>query len=657
LKNITATNHSFLAEELLVPNANKTDGNRLTMWCSHATQGVTHKYAEPPLMYTNFEDQVGEHSRIGYKEVDDDYLIVKKIFRNDFNYVVVLQSRTTGKFHVMTRTECQWLTEHYGYKWNNALIDELEEGDEFEKGDIAYANDCYDEQMNFGFGVNLNAAYFTYKNLTLEDAIVISESAAKKLTSYTVSEVEINVNSNDILLNLYGNEQDYKSFPDIGEHITKHVLSGRRRVNYSSILYELKNLKKTREDDTIFFSEGQVVDIKIYSNIPREELEKQPYNTQVKKYIEMNDAFNKEVYKVLKPIVEGKNNNEYTEELLSLYNYCKMQLDKNAKYTFQNSEFNGFVIKFTILDEQKLNVGSKITGRYGNKGCISAIVPDDEMPIVESGPFKGLRAEICLNPLGVYNRLNPSQLIEQEINFIGKYVRKRIEKAKTLEGKRDHYLTFINKVESEEDAGYILEFVNTLTEEEELEFYAELVEKGIPVCQKPFFGNIELEQLQDLYASYPEADFFKCENIATPMIIGETYMIRLKHEPIFKFSARGTSFDNLSSLPAKSKAYKENKELFSKTPIRLGNMEISNLGLTNHMDSVINLLNTYSNDMTNREELITELLTGSPFDTKVELSVNQSNTSKILEALFYCLGLELEKSDEAVFDEIESKTK
>jgi DNA-directed RNA polymerase beta subunit len=634
--------HRFLAEELLMPNANKTDANRTTMFGSHLAQCVTLQKAEPPLVYTNFENQVGKYSTAGFKEAKNDYTVIEKIVKNDYNYVLIVQNKYTLEYGMFTREECQFLTEHYGFKWDNTLIDSLEPEDTISNGDVLYKNDCYDENMNFGYGVNLNAAYFTKENLTLEDAVVISESAAKRLGSYSTKKVEISVNINDVLINKYGKGDEYKSFPDIGEEIDEQTLAVRRRINFETLLYELKDLNEIRDNDTPFRTEGKVVDIEIFSNVSEEEMKKQKYNEQVLKYIRLQKGFAEQVYKKLKKIVESKTN-RISDELLHFYNDCKRQLDDNVFYTFENSKFSGFIIKFTVLEEEPLNIGSKITGRFGNKGVISAILPDHEMPTVAEGQFKGLRADICLNPLGVFNRLNPSQLIEQELNWVAKYVRKDIEAA-DLPQKEEILLSFLEKI-NEEEAKVMSEYLHWLKDDEQEAFFKDIVENGIPICQKPFFGNIGLDGIERIYDKYDNVDYFKCEGITTPLIIGEVYMVRLKHEPHSKFSARSTSFMNLRGLPAKSKSFKEYKDLYSKTPVRIGNMEISNLSLTNEMGSIMQLLNSYSNNETNRRELIMQLLTGNPFDIDIEHSDVKSSTSKILNALFICLGLEIEETE------------
>jgi DNA-directed RNA polymerase beta subunit len=636
--------HDFLAEELLMPNANKTDGNRSTMFSSHLAQFVTLKDAEAPLVYTNFENQVGKYSTAGYKKAKRDYVVIGKIEKNKYNYVLVVMDLETKEYGILTREECKFLTEHYGFKWNNDQIDSYDEGSKIESEDVLFKNDNYDENMNFGYGVNMNTAYFSYKNLTLEDAVVISKSAAKRLGSYVVHNVRISVNTNDILLNLYGDDSVYKSFPDIGEDIKDQILASRRRINYDTALYELKNLKETRDNDDSFYASGKIVDVEVYSNIPEDELSKQDYNVQVKKYIDEQNNFCKEVYSKLKNIVEDPNN-KISDELIHFYNNCKMQIDENVSYTYENSKFSGVILNFTILEEEPLKIGSKITGRYGNKGVISTILPDEEMPTVEEGPFKGLRADICLNPLGVFNRLNPSQLIEHELNWIAKFIAKDIENEKDFDKKKDILLGFIGEV-NDEEAEIMGEFLDSLNKKDKKEFFEEIVSNGIPLCQKPFFGNVGLDDLERIYKKYDHVDYFKCENIATPLIIGHSYMIRLKHEPYSKFSARSTDLMNLKGLPAKSKSFKEHKQLYSKTPVRVGNMEIPNLSLANDMDSIMDLLNSYSNNEENRRELAIALLTGNPFDVNVELSEVESSTSKILNSLLTSIGYQIEDVEE-----------
>ena len=63
----------------------------------------------------------------------------------------------------------------------------------------------------------------------MEDSIIFSDVAAAKLTSPLIKPVEIMINENDIPLNLYGNDDMYKTIPDIGEDIKDSILIALRK--------------------------------------------------------------------------------------------------------------------------------------------------------------------------------------------------------------------------------------------------------------------------------------------------------------------------------------------------------------------------------------------------------------------------------------------
>ena len=107
----------------------------------------------------------------------------------------------------------------------------------------------------------------------------------------------------------------------------------------------------------------------------------------------------------------------------------RKQMLRRRKPTFVNEtivwnhEAPGIVTDVDITDKganvivkgtQPMEVGDKLSGRYGDKGVISRIVPDDEMPTGRDGrPF-----EVLLNPLGIISRTNPSQIIETALGKI-----------------------------------------------------------------------------------------------------------------------------------------------------------------------------------------------------------------------------------------------
>src|SRR5699024_9387051 len=128
-----------------------------------------------------------------------------------------------------------------------------------------------------------------------EDAIVISESAAKKMSSYFVRNVKVTINTNDIPLSLYSDFYDgvYKSFPEIGEEVQNGILMATRRLSNSSVASDFidNRMFKTLKDDKIYQVEGKVVDIDIYNNENIEKLAKQNYSSQLLKHIEKQTRY------------------------------------------------------------------------------------------------------------------------------------------------------------------------------------------------------------------------------------------------------------------------------------------------------------------------------------------------------------------------------
>jgi DNA-directed RNA polymerase beta subunit len=284
--------------------------------------------------------------------------------------------------------------------FNTKKADSKKKGDIIKKDEIIYRSSSFDNRMNYRYGINAKCVYMIENN-TIEDAVWCSESFAKKMKSSYMDKIEISVNNNDILLNLYGDEE-YKAFPDIGEEVNEKILTVRRRVNYEYSLFDLQNenLRKIIQGDTVFYSEGKVIDIDIYCNNQENIKEDASYNNQIIKYLKKQNNYFKTIRKSLRPIIKDEKAT-YSDDLAYLYRRAVDALDPKVVWKNEKSDFDNIIIIFKILRINELKVGSKISGKYGDKGIISKISPDDEMPVTEYGE----RVECIFNALGVVNRL------------------------------------------------------------------------------------------------------------------------------------------------------------------------------------------------------------------------------------------------------------
>ena len=74
------------------------------------------------------------------------------------------------------------------------------------------------------------------------------------------------------------------------------------------------------------------------------------------------------------------------------------------------------VVRCYIAQKRKISVGDKMAGRHGNKGVVSRILPQEDMPFLEDGT----PLDIVLNPLGVPSRMNIGQVLEVHLGYAAK---------------------------------------------------------------------------------------------------------------------------------------------------------------------------------------------------------------------------------------------
>lgn len=207
----------------------------------------------------------------------------------------------------------------------------------------------------------------------------------------------------------------------------------------------------------------------------------------------------------------------------------------------------------------------------GNKGVVSLIEHDEEMPLAEDGT----RVEVLLNSLGVLNRMNPAQIIEQHINFMSDHVVKEMKKLKSTNEKIDLYLTYL-KYLNKAQASFIESELILLDLDKRTTFIEEVEKNGIFVHQPPFFKNTSFDTFKQIYQEHPEwCKRYKCNGIEKPLVIGDIYFIRLKHESSNKASFVSAASTNTKNQPAKTNSKKSHKTLFADTPIRLGEINFS----------------------------------------------------------------------------------
>lgn len=557
--------------------ASYSSSARAQMFTQHLVQSWVPKNPEIPKVLTGYEHMFGKYSG-SEKIAESDLEIVKKISKyDDYVYTLIVFDRDKGEYDIIQRNEVKNLAESHGYVINNNEIDSYDEGDTISEGTVLYRSPSTDEYGNFMYGVNAKVIY-TISPETIEDAIVISESFSKKLSVTKVDNCMVPINDNDIPLNLYGDKKHYKSFPDIGEMMKKSILCGTRRRDKLYDQYNLKNsnLRKIFANDSIyqFMGNWKVVDIDLWSNKSIDDIPDIPAYSQVKKYLAKVNKYWKEIYDELDAIIHNDEGHTYTQSLSHLYAKARDYLSEDTKYSYDDKMFSNIIMEFTIAKDEPLRRGCKLCGRFGNKSVISKILPDEEMGITE----EGIVPEVRIDALGVVGRLNSGQTIEQELNWIADKVLSNIIEMGNPRGNKklvdkeiNYLLDFIKKV-SKEEYKKLSKYLDKGSSKDREEFIMNILtgEEPIFIQQSP----IDCVSGDDLYRLYQDYDMHKSKikyknpngstySALRNVIVADEYLMRLKQEPITKYSARNSSMINPTTfLPIKSLNNRKHKTLF-----------------------------------------------------------------------------------------------
>ena len=338
---------------------------RSTMFTSHLKQFLTLENPEFPLVFTNAEKLVGEHSG-GYKRVKNKCKVYRKIVKfedileNPNTYKLFIFDEGKQRFDVITRKDVEDLTENFGFEYNNEVIDSLEEGDVIDKDTVLYKSTSYDDDMKYAYGKNITTMY-TLDPYTSEDAAIVSRSLSKELTSIETEVFSIGLNDNDFLVNLFGDKHNYQPLPEVGQKVGGMIAALRRQYN-NQLLYDFKrdSLNKIYERDIIYYigDDNEVLDYTIYSN--NEEIVDNTFNRQINKYLKSQNKYYEEIYNTCKEIINS--GYKYSGDIDYLYKRSKEMLDKDKKWKEGDSAFSNMVIEITVKKVVPLAKGQKITG-------------------------------------------------------------------------------------------------------------------------------------------------------------------------------------------------------------------------------------------------------------------------------------------------------
>jgi len=311
--------------------------------------------------------------------------------------------------------------------------------------------------------------------------------------------------------------------------------------------------------------------------------------------------------------------------------------DKKRKLTQGDDLAPGVlkIVKVYLAIKRTIQPGDKMAGRHGNKGVISVVMPEEDMPYDE----KGQPVDIVLNPLGVPSRMNVGQILETHLGAAAVGLGAKIGKLLDAQAKVTELRKLITDVYNK--IGLRKENVKSLDEAELRELAANL-RAGVPMATPVFDGAAETEikemlSLADMDDSGQVTlfDGRTGEAFDRPVTVGIMYMLKLNHLVDDKMHARSTgSYSLVTQQPLGGKAQFGGQ--------RFGEMEVWALEAYGAAYTLQEMLTVKSDDVAGRTKMYKNIVDG---DHRMEPGMPESFNVLVKEIRSLAIDMELDVSE------------
>ena len=348
-----------------VPFLENDDASRALMGANMQRQAVPLLNPHSPYVGTGIEYKIAKDSGVGIVSKQDgivDYVDSLRIIVKDYN----------GEKHT-------YQLRKFGRSNASTCINQkpiVKVGEAVEKGDIL-ADGPSMQNGELALGQNVTIAYMTWYGYNYEDAIIMSERMVSDDVYTSIHVEEYDIDCRDTKL---GPEEITRDIPNVGENAV-------RKLDANGIIMVGAEVK-----------EGDILVGKV---TPKGQSEVSP---EEKLLLAIFGEKSREVRDNSLKVPHGGAGIVHLIRVFKRGDGSDLPPGVNMR------------VKVYIVQKRKISEGDKMSGRHGNKGVISKILPIEDMPFMEDGT----PVDILLNPFGVPSRMNIGQILEIHLGYAAK---------------------------------------------------------------------------------------------------------------------------------------------------------------------------------------------------------------------------------------------
>jgi DNA-directed RNA polymerase subunit beta len=298
------------------------------------------------------------------------------------------------------------------------------------------------------------------------------------------------------------------------------------------------------------------------------------------------------------------------------------------------------VVKVFVANKHKLQPGDKMACRHGNKGVVSKIVPEEDMPFLEDGRV----VDVILNPLSIPSRMNIGQVLETHLGWaalnLGKQVGDMIDQYSKNGAELEPVKDFVRKIYANDEDS--LARINALSDEE-FALLCQGMKKGVYFAT-PVFDGAKAGDIQDMLelaglsrtGQVRLIDGKTGEYFERNVTVGVKYLMKLHHLVDDKIHARSIGpYSLVTQQPLGGKSYFGGQ--------RFGEMEVWALQAYGAAYILQEMLTVKSDDVQGRTKIYESIVLNKD---QFSYGIPESFNVMVKELRALCLNLQFENKDE-----------
>jgi len=430
---VNELNPELLGVAALNPFLMHDSSSRLAMFCSHISQSLVVNGATVKRTLTMVEREYAKYTHSIKMPCNANIIkVVEKYSRTlgtdsvveNPTYTIIYENtdhplREVGVLH-LDRHHC--IHQYFGFKYTfRPIVRELRPGMHIAAGTILADSPSVTEEGDYKYGVGVQVALMPLPGV-IEDGVIISRQALKRFTTMGYGVRTLSWGKNRYPLNLYGNEQHYKPFPDIGERIhSDGLLIATRRYDEMLAVTDMTPEALTRPtqfDKTIYgIPNAKVVDVIVRKGSNLRTSIPTGMSEQCLKYFRKTQQYHEnllhEYYQLKGRRKESLSlSPEFNRLLVESMAMTNADPKSRIIHTMNGAPIDEWMVDIIFEYEIVPTTGFKFTCCHGGKGVVVQVRDEADMPVDADGN----RAEIVMDADSNIKRMNIGRVVEQLIN-------------------------------------------------------------------------------------------------------------------------------------------------------------------------------------------------------------------------------------------------